>query len=918
MVVLSMQAPILATKLYAPPAASDAVDRPRLIERLEQGADRKLTIVCAPAGFGKTTLVREWLAVRASPFAWLSLDEEDGTAPRFVRCVIEALQTVAEGLGARAVEHLERNPLEPVQPALMMLLQDLGELKQDMVLVLEDYHATDAAAVDEALLLLVEHAPRHLHLVVTTREDPRLPLSRLRVRDQLVELRAADLRFSPDEAASFFRDTMRLSLTAEDVTALAKRTEGWIAGLKLAGVSLRDREDASAFVASFAGDNRFVVDYLVEEVLGRQSDEARAFLLRTSILDDMCGPLCDAVTGSEGGGSTLVDLERGNLFVVPLDDTRTWFRYHHLFRDLLRTRIRERYGSEIPELHRRASRWHEAAGRIADAVRHALEGEDFGAVQRLVVEHGPAMRGRYQVATLLEWLGKVPERVFRTHPGLAVESARALMDAGELEASDARLREAEAWLAEGVAHVAEGSTGSDGAGDPDGGRISLPARIATARAYLAQAQEDVAATVRHAEEALRLLPESETFERAVAGSLLGLANWSHGRLEEAYAAFAGGLANMERAGNVLVALSGTYILADIRVEQGRLRDATDLYERALARMAREGEPAMLGAANLHLGLSELAWERGAWDDATRARRRSVELRDTAALPDTGYRWSLGDARMRAATGDLDAALALLDEAEHRFVRTPVPDVRPISAQRVRLWLAAGDLDSAVGWAADSGLLLDGNVRYLQEYALMTLARVHVALEEANGRHSRGALDGTLDLLARLFEASQRGGRTRSAIEIALVQARAQEAVGNATLALAAMEQALALAEPEGFIGLFLDEGDAVAELLVRTGAHGIRPAFVRRISAGFEAARKRLEPERSVVHDAEGAQLEPLTDREIEVLRLIEEGLSNHQICERLHRALSTVKGYNRSIFAKLEVERRTEAVARAREIGLL
>src|SRR5918993_1632736 len=441
-----MSTPILATKLYVPPPRPRVVLRPRLIEHLNESLHRKLTLISAPAGFGKTTLVSEWVAGCERPAAWLSLDEGDNDPTRFLSYLVAALQTIAPNIGEGVLGALRSPQPPPTRSTLTNLLNEIAAVEDDFVLVLDDYHVVDARAVDDTLAFLLDHLPPRMHLIIATREDPQLPLARLRARGQLTEVRAADLRFTPSEAAEFLKGVMGLNLSEEDVAALETRTEGWIAGLQLAALSMRGREDVPGFIRAFAGDNRYIVDYLVEEVLQRQPERTRSFLLQTSILERLSGPLCDAVTGQERSNALLEALERGNLFVVPLDDRRHWFRYHHLFADVLRARLMEEQPDRAPTLHRRASEGYERNGSPTDAIRHALAAEDFERAAGLVELAALEMLGSSQ-ETLYRWLMALPDEVVRARPVLSVYYAFALLGRGGFEAFDAHLRDAERWLA---------------------------------------------------------------------------------------------------------------------------------------------------------------------------------------------------------------------------------------------------------------------------------------------------------------------------------------------------------------------------------------------------------------------------------------------------------------------------------------
>lgn len=967
---------VLATKLHVPSPRPGVVARPRLLARLDAGARKKLTLISAPAGFGKTTLVSEWIAERARgsgsdpggsepdgddtrggrAVAWLSLDARDNDVGRFLTYLVAALRSVAPEVGTGAEDALRAAQAPAAEPLLTSLLNDVAELEGEVVLVLDDYHAIETEAVDDAVAFLIEHLPGQMHLLVTTREDPDLPLARMRVRDHMVEIRASDLRFTAEESAAFLNEVMDLGLSADDVAALDTRTEGWIAGLQLAALSMQGRDDASSFIRAFAGDHRYVVDYLVEEVLARQPERVRSFLLRTSVLERLCGSLCDAVTGQEGGGALLETLERGNLFLIPLDDRRRWFRYHHLFADVLRAHLADESPELVPLLHARASVWYEADGALDDAVRHALAGEDFGRAADFVEKLGPELRGSYRNATLLAWLRAIPDRVLRTRPVLSVEYARASTEVGDFEVGEARLQDAEAWLEAATSkagrQAADEMPNQDEAPGvppaPDttgpaavGGALrEVAAKIATARTFLAQAQGDVVRTVSHAGRALELLSPDDVFERGVIGSLLGLAHWTNGALEDAHRSLKAGLDGIRDAGNVMVAVGAQYMLADVRVAQGRLSDAMATYERALRLAAEQPEPVVLGTANLHLGWSEILFERGERQAAAWHLERSEALGEPATLPDTRYRWCLAHAELREDAGDLRGALDLLEEAERLYYPTPIPDVRPIAARKARIQLLLGDVDDVMTWAEERGLSVDDEPSYLREFELMTLARASIA-RYVRDRRAQDLRDANA-LLQRLLGAAEAGERTASVIEVLLLMTVAQLAGENEGGAQAALERALRLAAPEGYVRCFVREGRTMAGALERLRARGfashtsspvaarpeapiegaaeasVEARYLQRLLAAFSLAAEAPTARKATALASEDGLLEPLSERELEVLRLIADGLSNQEIANRLFRALPTVKGYNRAIFEKLQVERRTEAIARARQLGLL
>ncbi|HQU58354.1 MAG TPA: adenylate/guanylate cyclase domain-containing protein, partial [Saprospiraceae bacterium] len=521
-------APFLATKLFLPPPRPKAVRRPRLTDRLNEGLPHgKLTLISAAAGFGKTTLASEWAAVCERPIAWLSLDERDSELNRFLAYLVAALQAVAEDIGEAVLGMLQSPQPPSAESALTALLNEITTIPNDFILVLDDYHLVDSKPVDDALSFLLDHLPPQMHLIITTREDPQLPLSRLRVRGQLTELRAADLRFTPAEAAGFLNQVMGLNLSEEDVAALEARTEGWIAGLQMAALSIQGRADTNSFIQAFTGSHRFVLDYLVEEVLQRQPEQVRSFLLQTAILGRLCGPLCDAVTGQEDSSRMLDALERGNLFVLPLDGQRQWYRYHHLFAEVLQAHSKEQQADQLPGLHLRASEWYEHNGAPADAIYHALAAKNFDRAAGLIELAWPSMDANFQSATWLSWVKAIPDELVRHRPVLSVAYAWAVLNDGELEAGEARLWDAERWLDRPADNQnrPEAPSGEMAVSDEEQFRF-LPASIATARAYIAQSQGDLTATVKYGREALTRLPEGDHIRRGPAAALLGLTYWA--------------------------------------------------------------------------------------------------------------------------------------------------------------------------------------------------------------------------------------------------------------------------------------------------------------------------------------------------------------------------------------------------------
>ncbi len=901
--------PIIATKLYIPPSRSEIVLRPRLTEQLSTSLRRKLTIISAPAGFGKTTLISEWVAMSQRPVAWLSLEEEDSDLTRFLTYLIAALQTVAGEIGVMVLPILQSSQSLASEAILTNLINDVATIPQDFILVLDDYHLVDNPAVDKALTFLLEHMPPQLHLVITTREDPNLPLARLRVRDQLTELRAADLRFTPTEAAEFLNQVMGLTLSANEIAALEGRTEGWIAGLQLAALSMKGQRDVGGFIQAFAGDHRYIVDYLVEEVLNNRPEAIRRFLLQTSILDRLNGPLCDAVTGQPGGQAQLEALQRGNFFLIPLDDRRHWYRYHHLFADVLRAHLAMEQPAQVTVLHRRASQWYEQNGFAPEAIRHALAAQDFEHAAVLIEREMPAMQQSRQEATLLSWFQALPDELLRQRPILSVHYAGALLQNGQYEGVEGRLRDAERWLGD------EGGTRPVFAAKADWQR--LPGLVAMYHAGIALIRGDVAGTMQHARRVIELTGEDDTFMRGAATSLMGLAAWTNGDLEAASQLYTSGMEYLMQAGFVSDVIGGSVTLADIRLTQGRRREAQSTFERGLQLATQPGRPALRGAADMHVGLSEIYRERNELDTAAQHLQKSVELGELNGLPKNSYRWRVASARLLAARGDHDGALDLLDEAEGLYVGDFSPNVHPVAAMRARLWMMAGSLGEALGWARQQGLSAGDDLSYLREFEHVTLARLLLAQARIEGSDS--ALREASELLARLRRAAEESGRLGSVVEIAILQALAHHAQGDTTVALAHLGRALTLAEPEGYTRIFLDEGAAMAHLVDAAAGEGIMPNYTAKLLAAFAAERQGLAKEMSQpALPASLFPLEPLSRRELEILRLFQTELSGPEIAQELVIALSTVRAHTKSIYSKLDVNSRRAAVRRAVELGLI
>ncbi len=927
---------ILSSKLFIPPPRPGIVPRERLTARLNAGmaSGCKLTLISAPAGFGKTTLVSKWVAGCGQPVAWLSLDEGDNTPAGFLAYLVAALQTLdlskvegtAANIGAGVLGALQSPQPPSIESLLTALLNEIAAIPDHFILVLDDYHLIDAKPIDEALTFLLEHLPPQVHLVIATREDPPLPLPRLRVRGQLTELRAAELRFTPAEAAEFLNRVMGLNLSDGDVAALDKRTEGWIAGLQLAALSMQGRDDIAGFIQAFTGSHRFVLDYLVEEVLQHQSESVRSFLLQTAILDKLCAPLCNKVTERKDGKEMLDVLERSNLFLIPLDDQRQWYRYHHLFAEVLQAYLREAQPDHVSTLHQRASIWFEQNDLPADAIHHALAAKDFARAADLIEVVMPAMNRSRQFATLLGWLKALPDELVNLRPVLSTWYASVLMSNGELGGVESRLRDAERWLDTTADRRERSESLAAGMVVVDEEEFRrLPGMIALIRAGQALDRGDMPETIKNARRVLDLAPEDDLLMLGGAASQLGLAAWTSGDLETAHRMTAEGMENLRVAGYISPAIGGARVLADIQIAQGLLREAMTTYERALQWTMEPGAPVLQGAADMYVGMSTLHREHNDLKTATQLLLTSQALGELAGLPPNPFRWRAAMARIREAQGDMDGALDLLDQAERLYDGAFAPNVRPIATRKTRAWVAQGRLDEALSWVRKQGLSVENDLDYLHEFDHITLARVLLALYQSD-RVDR-SIQEAMGLLERLLKAAEERGGKGSVIEILVLQAIAYHAQSDLPAALEPLQKALTLAEPEGYVRMFVDEGLPMTQLLTEAATRGIMPDYTGKLLAASEKEQPVYSGESPLPtppaalpggHRGGEPLTEPLSQRELEVLRMFKTELSGPEIARELVIALSTIRTHTKSIYSKLNVNNRRAAVKRAIELNLI
>ena len=889
--------PLLATKLHPPRRRRTLIARPRLSHLAQRSRQRALTLVSAPAGFGKTTLVAEWLA-EGEGTAWLSLDQRDDDPVSFWTYVIASLDAAAPELSSNAATLLQ-SPGAPLGTVVATLINDLETAAQDLVLVLDDYHLIESTEIHESVAFLLEHLPPQIRLVIATRADPPLPLASLRASGDLLEVRAADLRFTPDEAGAYLSDAMDLALTAGDIEVLDSRTEGWIAALQLAALSMQSLADPSSFVAEFAGDDRFILDYLADEVLEHQTPEVRDFLLATSILPRLTGPLCAAVTGRDDARAVLEDLERSNLFLVPLDDRRAWYRYHHLFGDVLRARLVDDHADLVPELHRRASAWYAANGESFEAITQALAGGHSVLAADLIEGASSEMQRARKEGQLRSWLESLPPEVFDDRPVLADTLAGARMATGDPTGIEALLDLAQSQL------------------EPDHNPVvidqeafrQLPAMISVHRAGLALLAGDPAGTITHATRVLELAGERDPLQRGAASALLGLAHWTRGELAVAQERYTEAVQRFEDGGYLPDAMGVSLALADIQLASGQLRDAQRTFEHALGMTV--AHPGLRGAADMHVGLSEVLIERNELDEAAGHLAVSTELGESAGLPQHPYRWRVTTARLLRARGDIEGALELIDEALPLYATDFSPPVRPVEALRARVQLARGDLQAAEDWARRRGFGIDDALTYVREFEYISFARVLIARGTAN--HDRAATEQARSLLDRLLDAAEKGGRIGSTIEILVLLSAMHDTRGDQPAAAAALREALRRAEREGHIRLFLHAGPALNGLLRSVANSDGRASYAARVLAAAELAQNAEAPART----RPGALVDQLSDRELDVLRLLRSDLSGPDIARELHVSINTLRTHTRHIYTKLGATNRREALACATELGL-
>ena len=906
---------LLATKLYMPAPRPGLVPRPRLAEQLDEGLARGLVLVCAPAGYGKTAALADWAGRSEHPAGWLSLDAADNDPARFWRHAVAALDRARPGIGDRVAPLLGPPAPGSFEGLVTALVNELAAqpAADGALLVLDDYHVIGSQPVHDSLGFLLEHQPAGLCVVLASRSDPPLGLARLRARGQLAEVRAAELRFTPGEAAALLQHVAAgfgLALPVAAAAALAERTEGWAAGLQLAGLSLRGQDDVGGFVAAFTGSHRYVLDYLAGEVLERQSGQVRTFLLETSVLERLSGPLCDAVTGRADSQALLEQVERAGLFLVPLDEVRGWWRYHHLFADLLRARLQAEQPGRVAQLHRNAAAWCQEHGLADDAIRHAVAAGEITWAAGLVEQHFDAVLYLHgEGATIQRWISALPGELVRSRPRLLLAQSFLASYSGQPEAVEPLLDAAE--------RASPGWT--DGPFEPTVGRarsllVNIPALVALRRSFLAQLRGDAEATVAFASRAMAESGEDEWLLGLVARWNLAAGEWLRGRVAEAEGVFVACIPGWRALGQPTLTAWAVYQLGQVQRAQGRLDAAVETFQRALHAATAPGRESAPTLGLVYVGLAEVAYQRNELDSALRYVTEGITLCRLFVYKAPLAAGLATLAWIRQATGDPAGALEAIGEAEHGW-RTTADLLNPFPAQRARLLLAQGDVAAAARWTHESGLRAGDEPRYPREPGYLVLARVLLTQQRPAE---------ALALLDRLRAAAVAQDRGGSVIEAGALRALALAACGQDADAVNALADVLTLACPQGYVRVFTDEGPPMARLLGRLVAAQRADQAAAEVPFGYLARLQRAfgagPPSPGSGRDTAAVPgiVDPLTSRELEVLTMLAAGRSNQAIAGELVVTLDTVKKHVSHILDKLGAANRTEAVARARELRLI
>lgn len=868
-----MSISILTTKLYIPARQPNAVPRSRLIEKLNEGLYRKLTLISAPAGFGKTTLITSWLAMHEYPVAWLSLDRSDGDLSRFLTYLVSALQTVNNTIGKGVLTALQSPQLPPIETLITPLLNEITTLLDEFALILDDYHAIDSAEIDHILHFLLDHLPAHMHIIITTREDPQLPLARLRARGQLTEIRATDLRFTVSETSDFLKHTMGLDLSPDDINALENRTEGWIVGLQLAAISMQNLADKTAFIEAFTGSHQYVLDYLLEEVLHQQPDSVQHFLTNTSILDKLCIDLCNVVVGINESEDIIVHLIRNNLFIIPLDHERKWFRYHHLFGDLLRQRLQKQTTTEEQQqLNLRASIWYEQSGYEVDAFQHAVQAHDINRAIALIISDTVPLYFRGAAQPVLRWLETLSAEIFAEHPALYVMYGWVLMATYQNAQVEQKLQLAESILK---------------ANSDDQITRNLSGQIAAIRAMLSANHYQTDNIITYSQQALELLNPDDLYIRAVVMRTRAIAYQFKGDRTSAKEVYLQAINLSEETENLYINILSTTGLGIIQLSENQLHQAQNTFQRVLDLV---GEPAQPIACAAYLYLAQIYYWWNELDTAQQFGQKSLELAKQIDTVDISITCGLFLARLKLTNGDNSGAEMLLSKLEKDIHQRQFTRQIPALMQlRIQNCLQQENITEALDIASEHKLA-------------KSLVRVHLAQDKPAEAQA---------IIDTYHQQVDSNNHPDEQLELLILQILIHQTRGQIESALSLLRDVLKLTQTDNFIRLYVDEGAPMQQLLSALYNSNFTSDYIKHILDAFPNVH-------TSPSSANQALIEPLSERELEILQLIADGLSNQEICERLYLALSTVKGHNRNIYSKLGVSRRTEAVALAREMGLI
>ncbi|MCB0195073.1 MAG: hypothetical protein KDJ65_24210 [Anaerolineae bacterium] len=913
---------ILSTKLFIPQArpSQEVLSRSHLIDRLQSGLSRRLTLISAPAGFGKTTFLAQWIPHSDRGVCWVSLDEADNDLSRFLAYVIAALQMLKADFGQAVLLALQSSQPPSVENLVTALVNEIAQMPE-LVLVLDDYHLIHLPAIHAAIAFLVNNLPPAMHLILASRADPPLPLARLRARGHLTEFRSADLRFTPDEAAAFLKEVMGLHLSAEDIAALETRTEGWIAGLQLAALSMQGRDDLSGFIQAFTGSHMYIVDYLAEEVLQRQPDRIQTFLLQTALLERLSGPLCDAVTGGNDSQAILEKLQQNNLFIVPLDDERRWYRYHHLFAQVLRTRLEQSHPDSVPDIHHRASAWYEQQNLLEEAMQHAVAAGAFEQVARLIEQLWTSVFATDPLQPLFtKWLASLPAEFVRVRPKLCLIQAWVLLQQRNLEGALRCLEEAEQALTQ------QNSPNTDETRNIRGEIMATRVLIAALRNPFEADQ-----IKRWSQEALANLRSDNAPYRGVVFGALGNAAMHQQDVRRAEQAFAEAAANSRAAGTMYVTLVALINQTNIQRARGALGLAIATCQQALAWVAEQDTLHSAASSGLYLNLADLLRERN--DLETALHYATIAVTDLAQ----GFNHNLIAlslltlARIKQAQSQWDDAFALVkqvrqvaEEQALTWVLTLLP------AFETHLRLAQGDLLAALSWfpsldwAETLRRQYPGSYTFVYGYEYGQIIQAQMMLAQGRSTADPTRLREVVSRCEQHSQAAQAAGLLWLQMKADALQALAYQALGNLPSALTCLERALTPARLEGYVRLFVDEGEPMAQLLSQAAKTGLMPGYIGQLLAAFPDLQVTIDAAPTKAPSIDNYRpkiqnlIEPLSERELEVLALIAEGLTNQEIAQHIFVSPLTVKVHARNIYGKLGVKNRTQAVTKARELGLL